>query len=334
MAETQEMSLAKASARAWLANLATVLLLAGCGFEQVSGRSMGTSYRVQAKCPAAIPAPLLDAALRRVNEQMSTYDPSSELSRFNRAAVGRPMPASAALVRVVAVAHGISQSTGGAFDVTAAPLVALWGFGAEAAGQFPNADEVAKAKALVNYRNLRHRFTPPLLEKRAALQLDLSAIAKGHAVDQLAQVLQEAGCRSYLVELGGEIRVAGVSPSATKWRLSVESPAGTGQLATLALAYGAVATSGDYRQYREHDGKRLSHIVDPRSGYPVSHRLAAVTVVAETALLADAYATALMVLGADAGKRFAEQHDLAALFVTRLDDGFEISQTSAMRRYR
>ena len=310
------------------------LLLAGCGFEQLAGRAMGTSYRVQADCPGSMPASLLADTLRRIDARMSTYDSDSELAAFNRATVGAEVPVSAELVHVVEAAHRISTATEGAFDATVAPLVSLWGFGAEAAEEWPDEAAVAKARALVDYRNLRYQSAPPLLQKLAPLQLDLSAIAKGHAVDQLAEVLQAAGCRSYLVELGGEIRVAGIAPGGTKWRIGIESPTAEQALTTLVLSEGALATTGDYRQHRQRDGKRISHIVDPRSGWPVSHRLASVTVVAQTALLADAYATALMVLGAEAGGAFAEDNGLAALFVTRTDDGFETSETTAMRAYR
>ncbi len=310
------------------------LLLAGCGFDRVIGPAMGTSYRVEADCPGSLPAPLLADALRRIDARMSTYDPHSELSVFNRASVGEEVAVSAELVQVVEAASEISSATGGAFDATVAPLVSLWGFGAEAAQEWPDEAAVAAARALVDYRNLRHRSAPPLLQKLAPLQLDLSAIAKGYAVDQMAEVLQASGCSSYLVELGGEIRVAGVAPGGTKWRIGIESPSGEQALATLVLTQGAVATSGDYRQFRQRDGKRVSHVVDPRSGRPVSHRLASVTVVARTALLADAYATALLVLGAEAGTRFAEERGLAALFVTRAEDGFETSETTAMRAFR
>lgn len=309
------------------------LLLAGCGFEQVAGPAMGTNYRVQADCPGAVPAPLLAETLRRIDARMSTYRPDSELAGFNRAAVGEEVPVSAELVQVVAAANRVSAATDGAFDTTVAPLVSLWGFGADAAEGWPDEAALAEARTLVDYRNLRYQSAPPLLRKLAPLQLDLSAIAKGHAVDQLAEVLAASGCRSYLVELGGEIRVAGVAPNGTKWRIGIESPAGEEALATLVLAQGAVATSGDYRQYRQRDGKRLSHVIDPRSGRPVSHRLASVTVVAQTALLADAYATALMVLGAEAGSSFAEERSVAALFTTRVDDGFAITETTAMRPY-
>ena len=310
------------------------LLLAGCGFEQLAGPAMGTSYRVQADCPGSMPASLLADTLERIDARMSTYDADSELAVFNRAAVGEKVPVSAELVHVVEAAHRVSTATEGAFDATVAPLVSLWGFGADAAEEWPDEAAVAKVRTLVDYRNLRYQSAPPLLQKLAPLQLDLSAIAKGYAVDQLAAVLQAAGCRSYLVELGGEIRVAGIAPSGTKWRIGIESPSGEQALTTLVLSEGALATTGDYRQHRQRDGKRISHIVDPRSGWPVSHRLASVTVVAQTALLADAYATALTVLGTEAGSTFAEEQGLAALFVTRADDGFETSETTAMRAYR
>ncbi len=321
-------------------------LLAGCGFDLVSGRSMGTTYAIQADCPGAAPREHIAAVLAEVDGQMSTFDSGSELAAFNRAPRGQPVPISAAVVEVVDAAKAVAEQTGGAFDPTVAPLVALWGFGAaDVPEAVPTEAQIQAALGSVGYRKLVSRLDPPSLEKHAPLTLDLSAIAKGYAVDQLAEVLQAAGCRAYLIELGGELRVAGTSPGGGPWRLGVESPAGEGHLApAIVLRRGAVATSGDYRQYRERGGVRISHLIDPRTGRPVAHRLASVTVVAETTLFADAYATALMVLGEDAGLRFAEQNGLAALFVVRTNrlqgklspaagDGFEIRRSTAMEVY-
>ena len=315
--------------------LPAAMLLAGCGFEVVAGRSMGTTYAIQADCPGAIPRDRIDAALDRVVRQMSTYDPHSELAEFNRAPVGVAVAVSPAVVEVVATAQEVAERTGGAFDATVAPLVSLWGFGAAAAAEPPTAAQVRAARAEVGFSRLRYRREPPSLEKQAPLVLDLSAIAKGYAVDQLADMLEEFGCGAYLVELGGEIRAFGTSPGGGPWRIGVDSPDGKGHVApAIVLRRGAVATAGDYRQYHERDGARVAHIIDPRTGYPVPHRLASVTVVAETALLADAYATALMVLGEASGMRFAKRHELAALFLTRAETGLRASQSAAMDAHR
>ena len=314
--------------------------LAGCGFDVISGSALGTTYSVQANCPGALPETRILAELDAVGRQMSSYDRDSELSRFNDAEVGRFVPVSPALVYVADAARRVADQTGGALDVTVAPLVALWGFGAGASEKDPSAGDVRFALAEVGYRRLEHRFDPPALKKLAPLTLDFSAIGKGYAVDRLAEVLDDASCNAYLVELGGEIRVFGRSPAGGAWRLAVESPAGGELRHRLTLREGGVATSGDYRQHRpapvaagEEGGGWVSHIIDPRTGFPVAHPLAAVTVVAETALLADAYATALMVLGDEAGLAFADRHGVAALFVSRTASGLAVNRSSAMGAY-
>lgn len=323
---------------AWLGPVARRLawmlagaLLPGCGYERVTGDAMGTTYTVLGDC--ALPAARLDAALRQVNRQMSTYDPDSELSTFNRASVGETVHVSVALAEVATAAQALAERTGGAFDATVAPLVALWGFGAQAQERAPTAAQVDAARSRVGYRKVRVEAAPPRLVKQAAATLDLSGIAKGYAVDQLAELLRASNCADFLVELGGEVRTAGAAPGGGHWQVAVESPDG-GQLATLRLRDGAVATSGDYRQRRVVDGKRVSHIIDPRTGHPVRHQTASVTVVAATAMEADGLATALLVLGAREGLAFAVRHDVAALFVVRQDDGFAIRETPSLADYR
>ena len=327
--------------------LCSCALAGGCGYEAVKGRAMGTTYAVQADCPGGVPRQRIVAVLERVDERMSTYDPQSELSAFNRAPVGVPVPVSEDLATVASAAQRIAEETGGAFDATVAPLVAFWGFGAEAAVDPPDEAGLRRARARVDFRQFKVSEQPPALEKRTAVTVDFSAIAKGYAVDRIADALAESSCRAYLVEFGGEARVFGPAPDGGPWRLGIEAPNnafGGDRLApVLLLRNGAVATSGDYRQFRTPTPaeqrllppaqRRVSHIVDPRSGLPVSHTLAAVTVVAESAISADAYATALLVLGADAGLAFAESRDLAALFVERRGDRLELHRSTAMAKH-
>ena len=296
---------------------------------------MGTTYSVRAACPERPVQQRIAAVLAEVERRMSTYDAASELSRFNRAEVGRPFAVSAPLATVVAAAVRLAEETGGALDPTVAPLVALWGFGAQASASAvpPTAAEVRAARAAVDYRRLGMREQPPALTKRAPLTLDLSALAKGYAVDRVAAMLAAAGCDSYLVEVGGELRVAGGGPGGRAWRIGVESPEGGEPVATLAVFDGAVATAGNYRQTRSLGGRPASHVIDPRSGYPVARGLASVTVVAPTALAADGYATALLVLGPDAGRRFAERTGLAALFVMDGAADLDRRETTAMADY-
>ena len=306
-------------------------MLSGCAYEVVTGEAMGTSYAITANCPDRVPTPAVDALLGRIDARMSTYDEGSELMRFNRGPVGEWVPVSRELVEVVAVAKTVAEHTGGALDPTVAPLVALWGFGAAASPEPPEAAAIRSARMLVGQSHVRYRRAPPALFKDRELSMDLSAIAKGHAVDRIGDTLRAAGCRAFLVEFGGEITAHGPAPSGGPWRIGIDSPSGVGQLEEpITLRDAGLATSGDYRQYTERDGRRDTHIIDPRTGYPVRHNLASVTVVAESARSADAYATALMVLGERDGQRFADDAGLAALFIVRADAGFETYRSEAM----
>ena len=335
-------------------SLAAVLLLAvaasGCGpgaeggFERVGGTAMGTTYAVQAVCAGSVPARRLVAVLERVDREMSTYDAASELSTFSRAPVRVPVPVSPWLVEVADAAQRIAEETGGAFDATVGPLVAFWGFGAEAGTRPPDEARLQAARGVVGHRRLKVERRPPALEKLAEVRVDFSAIAKGFAIDRMADVLDEASCSAYLIEFGGEAKAFGRAPDSGPWRVGVESPGDDWRSPiVLRIEDGAVATTGDYRQLREPTAAermllpagqtRISHIVDPRSGLPVGHALASVTVVAEEAMFADAYATALFVLGAEAGMAFAESRGIAALFVERGEPGLEVHGSAAMDAY-
>ena len=316
-----------------LALSAVLLPSAGCHRVAVAGDAMGTTYAVQAHCAQRVPAERIASVVAEVEQRMSTYQGESELSRFNRAPVGQPMAVSAPLYAVTATALRLAEETGGALDPTVAPLVALWGFGANAGTTPPTAGAIEAARAEVGYRRLALGQAPATFTKKGQLTLDLSSVAKGYAVDQVAETLSASGCASYLVELGGELRVAGGGPGGRPWRIGVESPSGGEPAAVLRIHDGAIATAGDYRQTRQVAGRRVSHVVDPRSGHPVAHGLASVTVVAPTALAADGYATALLVLGPEAGVRFAERLRLAALFVMGPEEGGELSKTAAMVPY-
>ena len=305
--------------------------LVGCGADVAGGRAFGTTYAIQASCPKGVPRQLVKAELARINRQMSTFDAASELSIFNRAPVAVAVPVSPALAEVAAAAQRIAVATSGAFDPTVAPLVALWGFGADAADHPPTNAQLHEARLRVGYQRLELSLDPPTLKKTAPLTLDFSGIAKGYAVDRLATLLEEGSCSAYLIELGGEIRVFGSSPDGGPWRVAIDSPEDGRLGQVLALRVGAVATSGDYRQRRGDAAGRATHIIDPRTGRPVAHRLASVTVVAEQALYADAYATALIAMGDAAGFDFAERRGLAALFIVRTASGLTVRRTSAMQ---
>lgn len=322
----------------WTLAALLAIACAGCdtgvATHELAGATMGTSYSVKA-VGAALDAGLLkqqiDAALVAVNDAMSTWQAESELSRFNAQASTDWVSVSRGLCAVVEQAQRLSELSSGAFDVTVGPAVNLWGFGPAGAAVEPPADaELEGAMARVGYPKLSVDCGAPALRKaRADVYVDLSAIAKGYAVDRVADVLDAAGATGYLVEVGGEMRLKGTKPGGAPWAVAIETPqrAGRAVQSILELSDVAVATSGDYRNYFEHDGEFYSHTIDPRTGGPVRHSLASVTVVAETATLADGMATAMLVLGPGDGLALAERENIAAYFLTRSDDGFS-AQTS------
>ena len=315
------------------------ILVVGCGVpggthQRYVGDTMGTQYRVTADCPIDVAEEIV-AVLTRVSAEMSTYDSASTVSRFNRSLPGDWFAVSSELVAVVAAAAELSDLSMGAFDITVGPLVNLWGFGPIRIFDAPPAQEkIDSARLRVGYTHLEYRQRPPSLRKRADVYVDLSAIAKGHGVDRLAERLIGVGCTDYLVEIGGEVRARGTNEHGEVWRIGVEVPNSEsfGVLQrVLRVADQAVATSGDYRNFLEVDGERYSHTIDPRSGRPVQHRLASVTVVHESAMWADGYATLLSVLGPNAGFAFAQEHRLPALFIERAQSTFEERYTAPMQ---
>ncbi|NVB41582.1 FAD:protein FMN transferase [Pseudenhygromyxa sp. WMMC2535] len=304
---------------------------------------MGTSYSVvlageglEAE-PIAAALEAVDAELAAVNAEMSTYLEDSALSRFNAAGAGEPFAASAHLIAVVAAAKDISERSSGAFDVTVGPLVDAWGFGPDPRQRRElEADEIAALRARVGDEKLRVDVDAGVLEKSVAgLRVDLSAIAKGHGCDRVAAVLDGLGFERYMVEVGGEVRARGLNPEGEPWRIGIERPTADAEgaravQAILPLRDACAATSGDYRNYWEVDGVRYSHTVDPRTGRPIEHSLASVTVVhPDSAALADGWATALNVLGPDEGLALAKSEGLAAYFLVREAEGFSVRQTSA-----
>ncbi len=295
-----------------------------------SGETMGTTYKVMAHTDSSAGlAQALQAELDRVEGLMSTYRSDSELSRFNALRSTQPFDVSADTASVVAASQEISEQSGGAFDVTVRPVVAIWGFGAGANASPPTDQELERARARVGYQKLRLEGTQ-LSKRSPELEVDLSAVAKGYAVDRLAQLLSARQIHDFMVEVGGELRVAGSKAPGHAWRIGVEKPDDEGRSVqrVLELRDIGMATSGDYRNFYERDGKRISHTIDPRSGRPIAHRLASVTVLHEQAMLADAWATALNVLGPTAGMELASRSQLAALFIVRNEDGsFQSQQT-------
>ncbi|EIC23353.1 FAD:protein FMN transferase [Thiorhodovibrio frisius] len=325
--------------------LALLLLGACSGHEQaevleLQGRTMGTTYSVQLANPppdidpAALQQSIADE-LARINAQMSTYDPDSSLSRFNQSGSTHWFAVPPELAQVVAEARRISRLSDGAFDVTVGRLVNLWGFGPEFhPDRIPTPEAIAKTLAVTGYHKLAVRADPPALCKtQPELYVDLSAIAKGYAVDRLAEVLAERGFGDYLVEVGGELRAAGQHPE-RPWRVAIERPESSTRAVFRVVRLNdiAMATSGDYRNFFEQDGKLYSHTINPHRGRPVDHLLASVSVLDESCMRADALATGLLVLGPEDGLALAEQQGIAAFFIERLESGYQAHMSSAFER--
>lgn len=292
---------------------------------QLTGRTMGTAWTVKV---VGLPVPperaraAVAEALGAVDGAMSTWKPDSELSRLNRADAGAPFEVSAALREVLALAQQVSARSGGAFDVTVGPLVDAWGFGPR--GQQPPPDEATLRGLLevVDFR-LLDLTDAGVVKARDGVRVDLSAIAKGYGVDRAADALEALGAIRYLVEVGGELRVRGLNGEGQPWQVGVErpDPSGRGVQRVLPLSDVGLATSGDYRNFYERGGARVSHTIDPRTGRPIEHALASVTVVDAACARADAWATALNVLGPEAGLDLARRERLSALFLIRQPDG-------------
>lgn len=297
----------------------------------LEGAAMGTTFCVQVvDLPAALDARALrarvDEVLAGIDRTMSTWDPASELSRFNASDSLDWFEVSSGTLTVVAEAQRIGRLTGGAFDVTIGPLVELWGFGPPEPRGRPTPEALAGVRGAVGFEKLELRATPPALRKRdPALRVDLSAIAKGFAVDEVVRLLEAQGACDFLVEVGGELGARGRNPAGAPWHVAVEHPPPAQGVAPcrVALVDCAVATSGDYARFFEQDGVRYTHVIDPRSGLPVQTGVASATVLSASAMEADALATALMVLSPDEGLRLAAREALAVRLLVRVEGGFD-----------
>lgn len=293
------------------------------------GPTMGTAYRVKVVSPHLSDAgkSRIDQAIQReldnVNAKMSTYQSDSEISRFNRQRTTEPFPLSVDVIEVLSESQRISEATEGAFDITVGPLVDAWGFGPVKLDRIPSESRLAELRQSVGWEKIEIGAPATARKRHPATQADLSAIAKGYAVDRVSQTLADLDYGNHMVEVGGEVRTAGHGSTGKTWRIAIEQPilGRRAQQRIVRLNDGAMATSGDYRNLIEKDGVRYSHTIDPRSARPVTHLLASVTVIHLSCMTADAYATALMVMGEDEAFRFATAHDLAVMLLVRGEEG-------------
>lgn len=310
----------------------------------LQGRTMGTTYNIKVvSTPEEVEALQLhsqiDARLKQVNQVMSTYIPDSEISRFNKSTSLEPVEVSDGFARVLSESIRLGELSGGKLDITVGPLVNLWGFGPDLRPETAPSDElIASTRARVGLKRL-HLNGTQLSKDIPNLYIDLSTTAKGYGVDVVAELIEANGITNYLVEIGGEMRLRGFKHTGELWAIAIEKPifdpSGEHRAVQQVIIPkdNAVATSGDYRNYFESNGQRFSHIIDPVTGKPINHNLVSVTVIAPSSMTADGLSTTLMVMGAEEGLAFAIKNDLAALFVSKSENGFTEQFTVKFKQY-
>lgn len=307
--------------------------------EKVHGYTMGTSYSVQWRFLESVDVKKvqsdIDQILLVINQQMSTYQKDSELSVFNSADAPFEQKISTDLFEVLALSLSLHELTSGYFDISVGPVVNLWGFGPDKMPtQLPSQAQTEQAQQQVGLAEIS--LGDLAVRKTAQRYLDLSAIAKGYAVDKVADYLELKGVEHYLVEIGGEMRVKGLKVDDKPWRVAVEKPDEKQRSVQkiIEMKTGAMATSGDYRNYFEMNGEQYSHTIDPFTAKPVKHTLASVTIIDKTCARADALATAMLVMGADKAKSFAIKHNIKAYLIERSPGGFSEYTTPAFERWQ
>ena len=320
-----------------------LLLVACCHADDLTlrGRAMGTAWTVKARA-AEVSDPdtlqlVIGERLAAIERSMSTWRDDTEISRFNATHSTDWFAISPDFARVLRRGLEISLATEGAFDPSMLPLLGAWGFTKVKPRALPGEVEIAELLAQAGFCKLASRLDPPAIRKTAPrVEIDLSAIAKGYAVDALAELLVRRSCKNWLVDIGGEVRGLGLSAKARPWRIGIEAPlVGESRIHTIVeLSTGAVATSGDYRNHIEKAGRRYAHIIDPRDGRPIPQRGLAVSVRAPDCLTADAWATALCVLGPQRGLAVAEDAGMAALFLRKEADAIKTWESSRWREMR
>ncbi|MCY4198236.1 MAG: FAD:protein FMN transferase [Gammaproteobacteria bacterium] len=309
------------------------IAVSGCGApsmhdaQAIRGQVFGTSYALKLACSldSVEARSIVESAFDHVDVAMSTYRQDSELMRLNRSALGSWLAVSEDFARVAAASISLARFTGGAFDPTVGALVDLWGFsGGNVPDQVPTDSDIERLQSNSGWRHLELDLVRPAIRRLSDFSLDLSAIAKGYAVDLAIEALESAGCADLLLEVGGEVGVRGRRMDGEPWVLGIETPQkASGVALTVDLSDASIATSGDYRNQVRIGDAVFSHTIDPATGRPVTHSLASVSVIAETAMRADALATALNVMGPKRGRAFAEAHHIDAYFIVRIDSGYD-----------
>ena len=293
------------------------------------GSTMGTSYSVRIVEPKEKEIlkgidTEIDSVLVDVNNKMSTYLQSSELSHFNQTKSTDWIEISKDLAHVINTSIGVSKESNSSFDITVGPLVNLWGFGpTQTANKMPDNKKIKELLVDVGINKIELDLNDlKIRKKNPDIYCDLSAIAKGFGVDKVGLFLESKGLKNYMVEIGGEVRTKGFNKQNEKWKIGISTPLGNGLEKVVDIANLSIATSGDYYNYYEVDGVRYSHTIDPRTGRPITHKLASVSVINEDCEKADAYATAIDVMGPEEGYEFALKMKLPIFMIVRKENGF------------
>lgn len=332
-----------------LSTIAFAFMLIACNkapeIVSLTGKTMGTTYHIKYieqgdlnKKPDEVNAEI-NQILIDVNNKMSTYQADSELSRFNQnTTIDTPIEVSPELALVVKEAIRLNKVTEGALDITVGPVVNLWGFGPEKRPDHqPTAEQLAERQSWVGIDKLTitEKEGKSYLNKSIPqLYLDLSSIAKGYGVDVVAEHLEKLGIKNYLVEIGGEVRAKGKNIEGQYWQIAIEKPTNDGSRQiehVIGLKDMAMATSGDYRIYFEENGKRFAHEINPKTGYPIQHHLASITVLRPTSMTADGLSTGLFVLGEEKALQIADQYNIPVYLIIKSDKGFEVKMSSAFK---
>lgn len=322
-------------------SLCLIFLVAGCqktsDYISINGYTMGTSYQVTMQDPTGKATNIhqqIETELRLINQQMSTYIEDSDLSIFNQKKSTDCQKLPAAVIKVITSAQQVSQQTKGKFDVTLNPLIEEWGFDKKQTNdQVPTDQLITKMLDRIGFDKLVVK-TDCVQKSIGELSVNLSAIAKGYGVDRVAQIVERNGIKDYLVEIGGETASKGLNPSSKSWRLAVEAPLQQRKIQQVFSPLGkGVATSGDYRNYFEKEGIRYSHTIDPTTGKPITHNLASITVLHQQTMLADAYATAFMVMGDKLSLEFANQRNIPVYLIIKNDGEFETVANDAFKTH-
>ena len=310
-----------------------------------SGDTMGTTYHIKVVAPESqmdnqsdAVAAAIQERLDRVIALMSTYEPNSELSRFNAQTDNTPFAVAPETFNVFQIAQQVSAETSGAFDVTVGPLVNAWGFGADGKRSEPTQEDIAALLKRVGYQKLTlDPLTSTVQKQQADLYCDLSSVAEGYAVDLVAEKLDALHLENYMVEIGGEVRTRGKNRANQPWQIGIQKPDEQGLVAgaVVALSGQSLSTSGDYRKFIESpDGRRRSHHINPATGMPVDHVIASASVITDSCAFADAYSTALMILGPDKSMALAEKLNLAIyLIVQSPDKSVHVIMSPQFERY-